>query len=63
MASKLIDETPNLKEYVDLLVDIVSEITLPDNDRMQDVLKVYDILGKKCAEHSSMEAEDGYSNQ
>ena len=53
-----IDQTPTLKEYVVLLEDMVSEITLPDNDKLQDVLKVYAMLGRKCVEISSKESSN-----
>ena len=37
---------------------MASEITLPDNEKLQDILKIYGMLGKKCAEHSNKEAGD-----
>ncbi|XP_033101248.1 protein NO VEIN-like [Anneissia japonica] len=44
-----IDEAPNMLEYLQLLVKITSENQLPNTIVHSDVLKIFEILGEKCA--------------
>ncbi|XP_033112406.1 protein NO VEIN-like isoform X2 [Anneissia japonica] len=44
-----IDYTPNMLEYLQLLVRITSEYQLPNNNVLADILKIFGILGENCA--------------
>ena len=41
-------ETPTLMEYATLLVNIVAEIDLPSPVGLNDVFRIFEILGSKC---------------
>ncbi|XP_033112404.1 uncharacterized protein LOC117113227 [Anneissia japonica] len=44
-----IDDTPTMLEYLQLLVKITSENQLPNVNVLADILKIFGILGEKCA--------------
>ncbi|XP_077982386.1 uncharacterized protein LOC144437336 [Glandiceps talaboti] len=52
-----IEAKPKMTDYIALLLHIVDIITLPNNRLLQDVFKLYAVLGEKCLDMPTINSE------
>ncbi|XP_028393815.1 uncharacterized protein LOC114518092 [Dendronephthya gigantea] len=58
-----IDESPNLKEYLNLLEEIASESSLASGPNVDNIMRVYDVIATKCLVQGSTRSTDFVKSQ
>eukprot|EP00112_Aurelia_sp_Birch-Aquarium-sp1_P000006 Seg1.6 transcript_id=Seg1.6/GoldUCD/mRNA.D3Y31 product="hypothetical protein" protein_id=Seg1.6/GoldUCD/D3Y31 len=53
-----VDETPTLRDYINMACAVADEIKLPDPERIQDLFALFAALGKKCIQGQLDDAFD-----